>query len=64
MDNLNQLEKRRKFVGMSVKEMCQRLKVTPPTYRAWRKNPTIPRIKNVREAINSFIKDKGYEPIP
>jgi len=57
MDNFNHIEKRRKFVGMTIKEACERLDITAPTYRAWRKNPTLPRINRVKDVIAKYCED-------
>jgi hypothetical protein len=55
IETINQLDQQRRFIGVTVRELCAHVGVTPRTFNEWRKTGTsLKRIHQVRQSLKHF----------
>jgi hypothetical protein len=55
IDQFTELEAERRFIGVTVRELCAHMGVTPKTYTTWRKKgSSLKRIHQVRQSLRHF----------
>jgi hypothetical protein len=55
IETMKQLEKQRRFIGVTIRALCAHMGVTPKTYIEWRKKGTsLRRLHEVRQSLRHF----------